>query len=179
MTGQTPEPVVPPGQRGATRVADRVVEKIAAQAAREALRRGPDARARETSGAHAAGAPNDDSPRSGTPSNDDPQTGTRTGTLQSGTLQSVSPPRDVRPGDARATVVVRRHNSQDTHGEARVRIFVELGYPCDIGAECGAVRRQVTERVWALAGMTVPEVAVRVTRLHSPQLKRAGQGRVR
>ncbi|WP_030264674.1 hypothetical protein [Streptomyces violens] len=166
MAGPTPQPAVPPGQRGATRVADRVVAKIAAQAAREALRRGPDAVPREDSGAHAdTEGPQNDMPQGGTPQSDTPQSGTR--------------PRDVRPDDARATVEVRRHNSQDTLGEARVRISVELGYPCDIGAECGAVRRQVTERVWALAGMTVPEVAVRVTRLHSPQLKRAGQGRVR
>ncbi|MFI8998413.1 hypothetical protein [Streptomyces sp. NPDC053542] len=176
MAGQTPQPVppepaVPPGQRGATRVADRVVAKIAAQAAREALRRGPDAVPRDGSGAHVAGTPyaddtaRDAAPDQGTPQNDAPQSGAR--------------PRDVRPDDARATVSVRRHNSLDTLGEARVQVFVELGYPCDIGAECGAVRRQVTERVWALAGMTVPEVAVRVTRLHSPQLERTGQGRVR
>ncbi|MFC6064467.1 Asp23/Gls24 family envelope stress response protein [Streptomyces ochraceiscleroticus] len=177
MAGQTPQPAVqssavqppavPPAQRGATRISDRVVAKIAAQAAREALRRGPDAVPRDGSGAHAADSPYTDdlAARDGAPDSDTPQRGTR--------------PRDVRPDDARATVVVRRHNSQDTHGEAHVRIFVELGYPCDIGAECGAVRRQVTERVWALAGMTVPEVAVQVTRLHSPQLKRAGQGRVR
>ncbi|MEV0599069.1 hypothetical protein AB0I82_07225 [Streptomyces sp. NPDC050315] len=165
MAGPTPQPAVPPGQRGATRVADRVVAKIAAQAAREALRRGPEGVPGEVSGAHAADVPYPQDPQNGTAQSDTPQSDTR--------------PRDVRPDDARATVVVRRHNSQDTLGEAHVRISVELGYPCDIGAECGAVRRQVTERVWALAGMTVPEVAVRVTRLHSPQLKRAGQGRVR
>ncbi|MEU1055173.1 hypothetical protein [Streptomyces sp. NPDC005876] len=32
-----PEAVVPPGERGATRIADRVVAKVAAQAAREAV----------------------------------------------------------------------------------------------------------------------------------------------
>ncbi|MCF1647685.1 MULTISPECIES: hypothetical protein [Streptomyces] len=32
-----PLPVVPPGERGATRIADRVVAKIASQAAREAV----------------------------------------------------------------------------------------------------------------------------------------------
>nr|WP_223736343.1 hypothetical protein [Streptomyces purpurogeneiscleroticus] len=132
---------------------------------------------RDDSGAHAAGTPYTDDPaaRDATQDRGTP----RGGTSQSDTPQSGTRPRDVRPDDARATVEVRRHNSQDTLGEAHVQVSVELGYPCDIGAECGAVRRQVTERVWALAGMTVPEVAVRVTRLHSPQLKRAGQGRVR
>ncbi|MFE7120605.1 Asp23/Gls24 family envelope stress response protein [Streptomyces sp. NPDC057654] len=62
---------------------------------------------------------------------------------------------------------------------ARVRVSVELGYPSDIGAQCGAVRRRVAERVRTLTGMEVPEVAVTVERLHSPQLQRAGQGRVR
>ncbi|WTI13256.1 Asp23/Gls24 family envelope stress response protein [Streptomyces sp. NBC_00820] len=36
-TARPPLTVVPPGERGATRIADRVVAKIAAQAAREAL----------------------------------------------------------------------------------------------------------------------------------------------
>ncbi|MGW2648188.1 hypothetical protein ACWC2T_25455 [Streptomyces sp. NPDC001393] len=35
--GRPPSGLVPPGERGATRIADRVVAKIAAQAAREAL----------------------------------------------------------------------------------------------------------------------------------------------
>lgn len=126
MTAQIPAPAVDAGQRGATRIADRVVAKIAAQAAREALRTPPD-----------------------------------------GT------------GDAHATVTVRRHSGQQSFGEARVRISVELGYPSDIGAQCGAVRRRVVERVWALAGMTVPEVAVQVEHLHAPQAERSGQGRVR
>ncbi|MFI6940679.1 Asp23/Gls24 family envelope stress response protein [Streptomyces sp. NPDC050418] len=98
---------VPPAERGATSVADRVVEKIAARAAYEAL----------TADVPAPG---------------------------------------VRP---RAAIRVR-----DT--TVRVRITLDLGYPCDIGAQCAAVRRQVTERVEALAGMTVPEVAVRVDGLH-------------
>ncbi|RKN42457.1 hypothetical protein [Streptomyces hoynatensis] len=36
------ETVIPPGERGATRIAERVVAKLAAQAAREALRSEPD-----------------------------------------------------------------------------------------------------------------------------------------
>ncbi|MFE9683882.1 Asp23/Gls24 family envelope stress response protein [Streptomyces sp. NPDC002701] len=109
--------VVAPGGRGATRIADRVVAKIAGQAAREAL--------------------------------------------------------DALPPDAappHATVVVH-------HDVARVRVGVELGYPCDIGGRCGAVRRQVAQRVEALAGMKVPEVAVRVERLHFVQPRGAVQGR--
>ena len=42
-------------------------------------------------------------------------------------------------------------------------------YPSDIGGQCGAVRRHVVERVKALAGMEVPEVAVQVERLHPAQ----------
>ncbi|MEV0257863.1 hypothetical protein AB0H82_26845 [Streptomyces sp. NPDC050732] len=110
---------VAPGERGATRIADRVVAKIAARAAREAV---------------------DAVPPDG------------------------SPPR--------ATVSVR-------HESARVRVSVELDYPCDIGGQCGAVRRQVAERVRELAGMEVPEVAVQVERLHSAQVRAAAQGRTR
>ncbi|MGY0487347.1 Asp23/Gls24 family envelope stress response protein [Streptomyces sp. WG-D5] len=107
---------VAPAERGATRIADRVVAKIAAYAAREALTRIPE------NGA----APH-------------------------------------------ATVAVRGDS-------ARVRISLELEYPADIGTECGAVRRQVSERVRELAGMEVPEVAVQVERLHSAQ---ADRGRIR
>ncbi|ARP69594.1 Asp23/Gls24 family protein [Streptomyces pluripotens] len=109
--------LVPPGERGATRIADRVVAKIAARAAREAL---------------------------------------------------PSP-----PGEAaapHATVVVR-------HDAARIRVHLELGYPCDVGARCAAVRRQVVERVSALAGMAVPEVAVQVERLHLAPTPGTLQGR--
>ncbi|MGW2551059.1 Asp23/Gls24 family envelope stress response protein [Streptomyces sp. NPDC001635] len=78
------------------------------------------------------------------------------------------------PGAAppHATVVVL-HHATDTAGggasptgTARVGISLELGYPCDIGGRCGAVRRRVVERVGALAGMEVHEVAVQVERLH-------------
>jgi uncharacterized alkaline shock family protein YloU len=113
----SPGRTVAPAERGALRIADRVVSKIAAQAAREAL--------------------------------------------------------DVLPPDAgppHATVVVH-------HDTARVRIGLELDYPSDIGAQCAAVRRQVTQRVRMLAGMEVPEVAVQVERLHSAQARGAAQGR--
>ncbi|MGW7577154.1 hypothetical protein [Streptomyces sp. NPDC054765] len=81
--------------------------------------------------------------------------------------------------DAHATVTVHRRDDREHFGEARVRIAVELGYPCDIGAQCRVVRRQVAERVQALASMEVPEVAVEVERLHSPLLDRTDRGRVR
>jgi uncharacterized alkaline shock family protein YloU len=116
---RTPRAVVPPGERGATRIADRVVARIASQAAREAL-----------------GAP----------------------------------PPDGRP--PHATVAVR-------HEVARVRVHVEFGYPCDIGAHCRAVRRQVAERVGTLVGMEVPEVAVQVERLHLSPAHGAAHGRTR
>ncbi|MEU9474746.1 hypothetical protein [Streptomyces sp. NPDC048191] len=111
MTAETgaarpPSALVPPGERGATRIADRVVAKIAAQAAREAVR-----------------------------------------------------PLPADAATPHATVVL-------LHGSARVRVHLELGYPGDIGAHCAAVRRHVAERVSALAGMEVSEVAVQVERLH-------------
>lgn len=112
-----PDQPVPAGERGVTRIADRAVAKVATQAAREALRTGPDA---------------------------------------------PSVPRGSRTGP-RAGVDVR-------DGEARVRVSVQLGYPSDIGAQCGSVRRQVTSRVGELTGMEVSDVAVRVDRLHSAHL---------
>ncbi|MGK5732417.1 Asp23/Gls24 family envelope stress response protein [Streptomyces sp. URMC 124] len=62
---------------------------------------------------------------------------------------------------------------------ARVRVAVELPYPSDIGAHCGAVRRRIAERVRALAGMEVPEVVVSVERLHSVHTASTGRERVR
>ncbi|MFD9393622.1 Asp23/Gls24 family envelope stress response protein [Streptomyces sp. NPDC060000] len=111
--------VVPPGERGATRIADRVVAKIAAQAAREAV--GP------------------------------------------------------LPADAagpHATVVVH-------HEAAHVRVHLELDYPTDVGGRCHRVRRHVTERVGALVGMEVPEVAVQVERLHLTEASGVAHGRTR
>nr|WP_107118482.1 hypothetical protein [Streptomyces cellostaticus] len=110
------EPVLP-GERGATRIADRVVAKIAAQAAREALAPLP----------AGAAAPH-------------------------------------------ATVVVYRQT-------ARVRVHLELGYPCDLGTRCAAVRRQVMERVGAWVSMEVPEVVVQVERLHLTPAPGAPHGR--
>jgi uncharacterized alkaline shock family protein YloU len=107
------------GERGVTTIADRVVTKIAAQAAREAL----------------AALPQD---------------------------------------GAAPHAMVRVH-----HGSAHVRVGVELDYPSDIGAQCGAVRHQVASRVQALAGMAVPEVEVQVERLHSVHSRRVAQGRTR
>ncbi|HET9379460.1 MAG TPA: Asp23/Gls24 family envelope stress response protein [Streptomyces sp.] len=122
-----PAAAVPPGERGATRIADRVVAKVASRAAREAL-----------------GAPPPDG----------------------------SPPY--------ATVSVRSRAGDGPAGRAaRVRVHVELAYPCDIGARCGAVRREVTERVGTLVGMEVSEVAVHVERLHLSPAPGADQGRTR
>lgn len=119
------------GERGSTRIADRVIAKIASQAAREALRTGQGARGAGGKPPHAAVSVRD------------------------------------RPG------------REGLHGEARVRVAVELGYPCDIGAQCGAVRRQVSGRVRALAGMDVRDVAITVERLHARELAGAGRGRTR
>ncbi|MEU1406128.1 hypothetical protein ABZ471_27860 [Streptomyces sp. NPDC005728] len=130
-TGPTRRPLdlVPPGERGATRIADRVVAKIAAQAAREALAPLPEG----------AAAPH-------------------------------------------ATVVVRPHSRLRSSGgtpieTARVRVHLELGYPCDVGARCAAVRRHVAERVGVLVSMEVPEVAVQVERLHLTPAPGASHGR--
>ncbi|MBZ3902819.1 MULTISPECIES: Asp23/Gls24 family envelope stress response protein [Streptomyces] len=110
---------VPAGGRGATRIADRVVAKIAAQAAREAL---------------------------------------------------VTPPPDSAPPNA--TVAVH-------HETAHIRVTIGLPYPSDIGGQCAAVRRHVTERVGTLAGMHVSEVAVQVERLHLTHAHDVAQGRTR
>ncbi|WP_442817789.1 Asp23/Gls24 family envelope stress response protein [Streptomyces sp. NBC_01591] len=64
-------------------------------------------------------------------------------------------------------------------GEARMRIAVELGYPSDIGAQCAAVRREVTERLRAWASIDVFELTVSVERLHSVHSRYTDQARVR
>ncbi|MFF4658083.1 Asp23/Gls24 family envelope stress response protein [Streptomyces sp. NPDC001381] len=64
-------------------------------------------------------------------------------------------------------------------GEARLRITVELGYPSDIGAQCAAVRREVTERLRTLAGMQVSDLAVSVGRLHTVYARHTDRERVR
>ncbi|MFF2515342.1 hypothetical protein [Streptomyces sp. NPDC058086] len=137
MTGplgdtRRPPTAVEAAERGATRIADRVVAKIAAQAAREAL--------------------------------------------------DTLPPDAVPP---HATVVVlpqalgSARAGETPIASVRVRIHLELGYPCDIGGRCNAVRRHVAERVDALTGMEVPEVTVQVERLHLVPAAAAVQGRTR
>ncbi|MEU1943781.1 MULTISPECIES: Asp23/Gls24 family envelope stress response protein [unclassified Streptomyces] len=142
--------MVEPGERGATRIADRVVAKIASQAAREALR------VDGTGAADAAAAAD---------------------------VADVVDTADVGLTDAAAAPP---HAVAVVRGDvARVRVAVELGYPSDIGAHCGAVRRHVIERVGELTGMEVPEVVVTVERLHVPQWEhperrvRRGRDRVR
>lgn len=133
--------MVEPGERGATRIADRVVAKIASQAAREALRGDAADVAADAADAAVDAADAVD--------------------VGGGGLTDVAGA-VARPN---AVAVVRG-------GVARVRVAVELRYPSDIGAHCGAVRRQVIERVGELTGMEVPEVAVTVERLHVPQWER-------
>ncbi|TDC72204.1 Asp23/Gls24 family envelope stress response protein [Streptomyces hainanensis] len=116
------ETSVPAAERGATRISERVVAKLAAQAAREALG---------------------------------------------------------EPGELpQATAVVRRSSDPSGSGVlASVSVEVELGYPCDIGARCRQVRRQVELRVRELAGMETTDVAVAVGRLRSAHLAAASGGR--
>jgi uncharacterized alkaline shock family protein YloU len=78
-------------------------------------------------------------------------------------------PKEARP---HATVSVRRQ-------AARLRLALELGYPADLGAVCGSVRRHVAERVEMMTGMDVPEVTVEVERLHSIATQGRDDGRVR
>ncbi|MGJ5799523.1 Asp23/Gls24 family envelope stress response protein [Streptomyces europaeiscabiei] len=68
---------------------------------------------------------------------------------------------------------------QTALGAARMRITVELGYPSDIGAQCAAVRREVTERLRTWAGMEVYDLVVSVERLHSVHARHTNQERVR
>ncbi|MFD8981715.1 hypothetical protein [Streptomyces sp. NPDC059564] len=110
-------PLVAAADRGATRIADRVVAKIAAQAAREAL--------------------------------------------------------DALPGKAPQAAVTVHHDI------ARVRISLELAYPCDLAAQCAAVRRLVALRVEECAAMSVPEVDIEIEHLHPASLRPAPAGRER
>ncbi|MDT0265192.1 hypothetical protein RM844_02690 [Streptomyces sp. DSM 44915] len=125
---------VPAGERGATRITERVVAKLATQAAREALR---------------------------------------------AERAVVGAPRRKDGGPTASAVVRRSPGADGTGGLATVRVAVELGYPSDIGAQCGAVRRQVVRRVGELAGMELQEVTVAVERLHSPELDGAASGTLR
>ncbi|GAA4079069.1 Asp23/Gls24 family envelope stress response protein [Streptomyces shaanxiensis] len=93
----------------------------------------------------------------------------------------------------RVTTSVRRAPERDSAGrdaesavkpqalpfEARMRITVELGYPSDIGAQCAAVRREVTERLRTWAGMEVSDLVVSVERLHSVHARHTDRERVR
>nr|WP_325116453.1 hypothetical protein [Streptomyces sp. GMR22] len=148
--------MVEPGERGATRIADRVVAKIASQAAREALR-----------GGDAADSSGDGGAEMGANAGADPAAdlGVNPG-VNSGVSSGEIALADV-VGAARPYAVAAVRG-----GVARVRVAVELGYPSDIGAHCGAVRRQVIERVSEMTGMEVPEVAVTVERLHVPRWER-------
>lgn len=89
------------------------------------------------------------------------------------------PPDAARP---HATVVVRPHARRRPDvgtplDAAHVHVHLELGYPGDIGSRCREVRRHVTERVGTLTGMAVPEVAVRVERLHPTAAHGAAHGK--
>ncbi|MER8158466.1 hypothetical protein [Streptomyces sp. NPDC094472] len=156
--------MVEPGERGATRIADRVVAKIASQAAREALR----ADGADVADAAAAGGAAD--------------------AADLADVVDTAGAADAHAADVGLTdaAAARPHAVAVVRGDvARVRVAVELGYPSDIGAHCGAVRRQVIERVGELTGMEVPEVVVTVERLHVPQWEhperrvRRGRDRVR
>ncbi|MBT2423897.1 Asp23/Gls24 family envelope stress response protein [Streptomyces sp. ISL-22] len=133
---------MPPGARGAIRISDRVIAKIASHAAREALGEFPGTR--QVPFVHASAR------------------------------ASVS----VRPADGRGAAE-RAADEVSVLGEARVHVAVELHYPCDIGRQCGTVRRVVTERVQTLTGMDVDHVSVTVERLHAARGPAPVEGRVR
>ncbi|MEH0544974.1 Asp23/Gls24 family envelope stress response protein [Streptomyces sp. B21-105] len=148
MSGEADErPGVPRGERGGTAVTDRVVAKIAARVAREAL-----SRFAESAG-HVP--PGRRTPHVSTSVRRAPE---RTGAGQ-----------DAESAAGRQAVL----------GEARLHITVELGYPSDIGAQCAAVRREVTERIRVWAGMEVSDLAVSVEQLHSVHTRHTDRERVR
>jgi uncharacterized alkaline shock family protein YloU len=147
VTGETDRPsAIPHGERGAITVAERVVEKIASQVAREALSRFTESAGRVPPGRR-------------TP---------RVTTAVRRAPERTSEGRDAESAGRQAAL-----------GEAWVRISVELGYPSDIGAQCAAVRREVTERLRTWAGMEVFSLAVSVERLHSVHTRHTDQERVR
>ncbi|MGW2047341.1 Asp23/Gls24 family envelope stress response protein [Streptomyces sp. NPDC001858] len=148
MSGEADErPGVPRGERGATAVTDRVVAKIAARVAREAL-----SRFAESAG-HVP--PGRRMPHVSTSVRRAPE--------------RTSAGRDAESAAGRQAVL----------GEARLHITVELGYPSDIGAQCAAVRREVTERIRTWAGMEVSDLAVSVEQLHSAHTRHTDRERVR
>jgi uncharacterized alkaline shock family protein YloU len=85
-----------------------------------------------------------------------------------------APERNTATGDDESAA-----GRQAVLGDVRMRITVELGYPSDIGAQCAAVRREVTERLRTWAGMDVSDLAVSVERLHSVHTRHTDQERVR
>jgi uncharacterized alkaline shock family protein YloU len=139
--------VVPRGERGATTVTDRVVAKIAARVAREALSRFTD-------------------------SADHVPPGRRTPHVSTSLRRA---PERTRTGPEAESGV----GPQPVLGEARLHIAVELGYPSDIGAQCAAVRREVTEQIRTWAGMEVSDLAVSVEQLHSARTRHTAGERVR
>jgi hypothetical protein len=148
VSGEADErPGVPRGERGATIVTDRVVAKIAARVAREAL-----SRFAESAG-HVP-------PGRRTP---------HVSTSVRRAPERTSAGRDAESAAGRQAVL----------GEARLHITVELGYPSDIGAQCSAVRREVTERIRAWAAMEVSDLAVSVGQLHSAHTRHTDRERVR
>lgn len=148
MSGEADEhPGVPQGERGATAVTDRVVAKIAARVACEAL-----SRFAESVG-HVP-------------------PGRRTPHVRTSVRRA--PERTGAGRDAESAA-----GRQAVLGEARLHITVELGYPSDIGAQCAAVRREVTERIRVWAGMEVSDLAVSVEQLHSAHTRHTDRERVR
>ncbi|MBD3930018.1 Asp23/Gls24 family envelope stress response protein [Streptomyces chumphonensis] len=153
---------VPAAERGATRIADKVIAKIAVQAAHEALR-GPD----DTAG---TGRPVPAAPDGGAPEAHVPPGGPA-----AAPAELPAPGSRARDASVSSRSRSRRAGEPDT---ARLRVSVELGYPSDIGAQCRAVRRRVVVRVRELAGFAVREVAVDVERLNTPHLGGDRAGRV-
>ncbi|MFE7764769.1 Asp23/Gls24 family envelope stress response protein [Streptomyces sp. NPDC057438] len=150
MSGEADgRPGLPRAERGATAVTDRVVAKIAARVAREAL-----SRFAETAG-HVP-------PGRLTPH-------VSTSVRRAPERTSAGAGRDAESAAGRQALL----------GEARLHITVELGYPSDIGAQCAAVRREVTERIRAWAGMEVSDLAVSVEQLHSAHTRHTDRERVR
>ena len=74
---------------------------------------------------------------------------------------SAAPEHPYGPGGRRPSA-----SAEVRSGTARIRLGVELAYPVDIGAVCARLRNGVADRVRGLTGMKVPEVPVRVDRLH-------------
>jgi hypothetical protein len=148
VSGETDDrPGVPRGERGATAVTDRVVAKIAARVAREALSRFAESAGQVPPGRR-------------TP---------HVSTSVRRAPERTNAGRDAEAGAGRQAVL----------GEARLHITVELGYPSDLGAQCAAVRREVTERIREWAGMEVSDLAVSVEQLHSAHARHMDRERVR